>query len=342
MKIVFTGGGTAGHVTLNQILIPLFKEAGYEIHYIGSKGIEKELIAQFDYVTYHTISTGKLRRYIDLENIVDSMRVIKGIFQAQRIIRKIKPEVIFSKGGFVSVPVIIGGWLNKKRVFIHESDYTMGLANKIGSRFATKIWSTFKLSHPKAEQIGAVLNVDKTAIGVIETPTFDQALPTLLFIGGSSGAKVFNTYVRENLTRLTATYNIILISGSGEAEYGPNYQILPYVHGNLFDYYAAADYVITRGGANSIFELLALQKKMIIVPLGRASSRGDQIDNAAYFEANGYATTIQETDFSQETLDKVLAQSERYFDTDKIAQGAAKEIISATTFFEMFRREIEK
>lgn len=341
-KIVFTGGGTAGHVTLNKILIPFFHQEGYEIHYIGSNGIEKDIISQIDYVTYHTVSTGKLRRYIDKENLIDISRVIKGTFQSYKLLRKIDPDVIFSKGGFVSVPVVVGAGLNHMPVYIHESDITMGLANKIASRFATKVWSTFSLEHPKSERIGAILDVNQEENLNVKPESFDPHLPTLLFIGGSQGAKVLNEFVYQNKNELTTKYNIFLVAGQGETVLEKNFCAVPYIHENLFAYYNMADFVITRGGANSLFELLSLQKKMIIVPLGLSASRGDQIANANYFAENGYGTVIQEEDFTLPTLEAILLQPNQYFNDAKIKQGAETEIMSAKDFYIMFMDEIEK
>lgn len=340
-KIVFTGGGTAGHVTLNKILIPFFQKEEYEIHYIGSNGIEKEIIAKMDKVTYHTITTGKLRRYIDKENIVDSFRVVKGIFQAYRLLREIDPDIVFSKGGFVSVPVVIGAWLNKIPVYIHESDISMGLANKIASRFATKIWSTFSLEHPKAERIGAILDNQNIPNLNVRPLSFDTQLPTLLFIGGSQGAKVLNEFVMQHESVLTEKYNIFLIAGQGEKVDRKNFCVVPYVHENLFAYYQMADFVITRGGANSLFELLLLQKKMIIVPLGLSSSRGDQIANAKYFEDHQYGTVIQEEAFNLLKLEQVI-NDETQFNQESLSQGVQKEIMSTKDFFILFMDEIEK
>lgn len=339
-KIVFTGGGTAGHVTLNKILIPFFHQEGYEIHYIGSTGIEKEIIAQIEYVTYHTITTGKLRRYLDKENLIDIARVIKGTFQSYRCLREIDPDIVFSKGGFVSVPVVVGAWLNRIPVYIHESDITMGLANKIASRFATKIWSTFSLAHPKAERIGAILDMKQDVYPDVRPSVFDPNLPTLLFIGGSQGAKVFNDFVVQNETVLTQSYNIFLIAGRGEEVTRKNFCVVPYVHENLFAYYQMADFVITRGGANSLFELLLLQKKMIIVPLGLGASRGDQIANAKYFETHEYGVVIEEEQLDLLTLEQVI-HDKTQFNQQKLTAGAQTEIMSTGRFFTVLMNEIE-
>ena len=137
-RIILTGGGTAGHVTPNIALLPRLKELNYDIHYIGSyNGIEKELIEQFG-IPYHGISTGKLRRYFSVQNFTDPFRVIKGLGEAKKLVKILHPDVIFSKGGFVSVPVVLAGKSRHVPTIIHESDMTPGLANKISMPSASK------------------------------------------------------------------------------------------------------------------------------------------------------------------------------------------------------------
>ena len=152
-KIVLTGGGTLGHVTPHLALIPRLKEAGYEIHYIGTEnGMEAPKMRAVEGITYHAVKSGKLRRYHDWKNFTDPFRVIAGAFQSARLMGKIKPDVVFSKGGFVAVPVVFGAWLHRIPVLCHESDLTPGLANKLCKPFATRFATTFPEC---AEALGA-------------------------------------------------------------------------------------------------------------------------------------------------------------------------------------------
>jgi UDP-N-acetylglucosamine--N-acetylmuramyl-(pentapeptide) pyrophosphoryl-undecaprenol N-acetylglucosamine transferase len=314
-KIILTGGGTAGHVMVNLALIPKLKEQGWDIAYIGShQGIERELISKVESVPYFPISTGKLRRYFDWNNFKDPFKVLKGTFQAYRIIKKEKPSIVFSKGGFVSVPVIIGAWLNGVPAIIHESDITPGLANKIAMPFATKICVTFPetLRHVKEEKgiyIGAVVreelkrgNADKGR----EYCQFEKGKPVLLVMGGSLGSKRINDALRANLQMLLADFQIVHICGKGNVDpqltNKKGYKQFEYVHEELPHLMVMADIVLSRAGANSIFEFLALRKPMLLIPLSKEASRGDQILNARSFKKSGYAEVLMEEDLTNESL----------------------------------------
>ena len=308
MKIIFTGGGTAGHVTPNIAIINELDRAKWEIHYIGSHvGIERELIEQID-IPYHSISSGKLRRYIDLENVKDAFRVIRGIFHARKTLKKLRPDVIFSKGGFVSVPVILAARSLKIPCIIHESDLTPGLANKLSKRFASKIFTSFEetvkyLPTSITQAIGSpirreLLNGDKEK--GLALLSFHTDKPILLVMGGSLGAVKINTTLRTHLTELTKDFQIVHLCGKGNMDPAfediPSYKQFEYVNEELADIFAVTDFVLTRGGSNAIFEFLALKIPMLIVPLPKEQSRGDQILNAANFTKKGYALTLEESD----------------------------------------------
>lgn len=303
-KIIFTGGGSAGHVTPNLALIAQLKN-DWSITYIGSKnGIEKELV-EAQGISYKAISSGKLRRYFDMKNFKDPFKVAAGVFQAFAIIRKIKPDIIFSKGGFVSVPVVIAGWMNRVPVYIHESDITPGLANKIAIRFASKLFVTF-------EEAGAHLPKDKviyTGAPIRESLFhgnagrglqflgFQAAKPILLVMGGSLGAKKINEAVREALPKLLDSYRIVHLCGKGnvaaELNKYPGYRQFEYINEELPDVMAAATIILSRAGSNAIFEFLALKKPMILIPLPLRASRGDQILNARSFKEKGYCEVLE-------------------------------------------------
>jgi UDP-N-acetylglucosamine--N-acetylmuramyl-(pentapeptide) pyrophosphoryl-undecaprenol N-acetylglucosamine transferase len=313
-KIVFTGGGTAGHVTPNIAIMNELKNENYEFVYIGSKkGIEKDLM-QKQNITYYGISSGKLRRYLDMENVKDVFRVLKGCFEARKILKQLKPDLLFSKGGFVSVPVIIAANTLKIPIFIHESDITPGLANKISKRFATKIFTSFDettkyFPQDKVMAIGSPIRKE-ILTGSAEKGKrfldFHSGKPILTVMGGSLGAKKINEAVRANIDELTKYYQIVHLCGKNnldsQLESHPGYRQFEYIHEELADILAATDLVITRGGSNSIFEFLALEIPMLIIPLGLNQSRGDQILNAKSFTEKGFAITLQDEDVTKESL----------------------------------------
>ena len=316
-KIILTGGGTAGHVTPNIALLPALKAAGYEIVYIGSKsGMEKELIENCG-IPYHGISSGKLRRYIDTKNISDIFRVVKGIGQASALIHKEKPDVIFSKGGFVSVPVVIGGYLNHVPVIIHESDITPGLANKLSLPFASKICVTFPeaLKHLKSDKgvltgtpIRSELFKGNREKG-LKMCGFKGNKPVILVMGGSQGSVAINTAVRSALDRLTDKFDIVHLCGKGHLDKeinNPSYKQFEYISSELKDLLACADAVVSRAGSNSICEFLSLGKPMLLIPLSRTASRGDQILNAKSFKEHGFAAVLEEENLTDDTLEKEL------------------------------------
>lgn len=313
-KIILTGGGTAGHVTPNLALIPGLKELGYDIEYIGTAdGIERKIIEENN-IKYHIISSGKLRRYFDLKNFSDPFKVIKGVWQAASIIKKQKPDIVFSKGGFVAVPVVIGASMNKVPVVAHESDITPGLANRLSIPYCNKICVTFPESLEHVKKSKGVLTgtpirkelFEGSKLTALKICNFKESKPILMVIGGSLGSKVINDAVRNNINMLLLKYNIIHICGKKnldkKLENRNGYVQFEYVDAELPHFLAAADLVLSRAGANVLFELLALKKPNILIPLSAKSSRGDQILNAASFEKSGYSMVIQEEQLNDQTL----------------------------------------
>ncbi|MEH7177921.1 undecaprenyldiphospho-muramoylpentapeptide beta-N-acetylglucosaminyltransferase [Neobacillus vireti] len=325
-KIVFTGGGSAGHVTPNIAIISELKN--WDIHYIGSrKGIEKELIQKIN-IPYYGISSGKLRRYIDFENIIDVFRVVKGCAEARRILKKLKPNLVFSKGGFVSVPVILAAKSLGIPIFIHESDMTPGLANKISTRFTTKIFTSFEETKKffpaqKTTVIGSPIRKE-ILNGSAEKGRlflgFDHNRPILTIMGGSLGAKKINEVVRSSIKQLTQHFQVVHLCGKNNTDHHfstiPGYRQFEYVHEELPDILATTDLVISRGGSNAIFEFLALNIPMLIIPLGLQQSRGDQILNAQAFQEKGYSLTLEEEKLNDkrliEYLDTLYKNKEKY------------------------------
>lgn len=329
-KIILTGGGTAGHVTPNIALLPSLKEAGFEITYIGSyNGIEKQLLKE-QKIPYYGISSGKLRRYFDIKNFSDPLKVIKGLGQSIRLMRKLKPDIVFSKGGFVSVPVILAAKFCHIPSIIHESDLTPGLANKLAIPNAVKVCCNFPetmkyLPKEKAVLTGSPIRSELLS-GNKENARklcgFTTEKPVLFIVGGSSGSKFINDTMRGLLPELLKTYQVIHMCGKGNIETSlertAGYKQFEYIGAELNDIFALADLVISRAGANSICELLALHKPNILIPLSANASRGDQILNAQSFEKQGFSVVVEEEIITPDKLLNIIHETyknrNRYID----------------------------
>ncbi|MGY2609268.1 undecaprenyldiphospho-muramoylpentapeptide beta-N-acetylglucosaminyltransferase [Bacillus wiedmannii] len=324
-KILFTGGGTAGHVMINMVLIPKFMEKGWGVEYIGSQnGIEKLLVQN---VKYNSISTGKLRRYWDWENFKDPFKIIKGCIQSYKLMKRIKPDVVFSAGGFVSVPVVIGAWMNKVPVIIREPDSTLGLANKIALPFTTKLCTTFpqtgeNVSNEKRVYVGPIVREEIERGNVLRGRSyckFQQDKPVLLIMGGSQGAQWINDMVRESLETLLLNFNIVHMCGKGKIDSSigmEGYMQFEYIGKELPHILNMASVVVSRAGSTAISELLFLKKPMLLIPLTNSSSRGDQVLNAEYFSRQGYAEVLLQDRISTNVfihaVNKLHTNKERY------------------------------
>lgn len=332
-KIVMTGGGTAGHVTPNIALFDSLQKDGYEIHYIGSyEGIEKGLIENKK-IPYYGISSGKFRRYRSWKNLTDPFRVLHGFFQARRLLGRIRPNVVFSKGGFVSVPVVMAAKTRHIPVIIHESDLTPGLANKLAMPSATKVCCNFPETLPYLPKEKAVLTGSPIRQELLHGNKqaakdfcgFTSDLPILMVMGGSIGSVYINNAIRGCIDTLLTKYQIIHLCGKGNIDESlkdkKGYAQFEYISENLPDLFAAADLVVARAGANSICELLALHKPNILIPLSRNASRGDQILNANSFAKQGFSAVLEEEEVTSEklmaTIDDVMAHRSKYIDAMK-------------------------
>ena len=346
-KIVLTGGGTAGHVTPNIALLPRLKELNYEISYIGSyDGIEKKLITDFN-IPYYGIATGKFRRYLDFKNLTDPFRVIKGFGEARKYLKKIRPDIVFSKGGFVSVPVVRAAASLHIPCIIHESDMTPGLANKMCIPVAKKVCCNFPetlsmIAGNKAVLTGSPIREeltrgDKTV--ALKLCGFTANKPVILAIGGSLGAASINKALREALPSLLPDFQVVHICGKDKIDnmllHREGYIQFEYVKAELKDLFALADVVISRAGANSICELLALKKPNLLVPLSASSSRGDQILNAKSFEAQGFSMVIDDDDLSPSLLCEKV--TELYFNRQSYleAMNKSSQLSSVTTIIRL-------
>lgn len=310
--IVMTGGGTSGHVTPNIALIPKLRETGYEINYIGSKnGIEKQLIEK-EGIPYHAINTGKLRRYFDMKNFSDMFKVADGFRQAFAILGKLKPDVLFSKGGFVSCPVVWAAWMRKIPVVIHESDMTPGLTNKLSMPFAKKVCYTFPESEQHITKKKGVLTgmpirerlFSGNKVEGMRICGFAGRKPVIVIIGGSLGSEKINTIARSVLDVLLRDFNICHICGKGNIRPELNgisgYRQFEYINEEQPHIFAMADLFISRAGATILYEILALRKPALLIPLSKAASRGDQILNADSFANQGFSRVLYEEKLNEE------------------------------------------
>lgn len=317
--IVFTGGGTAGHVTPNLSLIEALTKEAWTIAYIGSKAsIEENLIKDTD-IPFYSIASGKLRRYFSWKNFIDPFKIGFGILQAYFILRKLKADIVFSKGGFVAFPVTVAAWLQRVPIVAHESDCEPGLANRLSFPFVNTLCLTFAsqnaLSSTKAVKVTGtpiretIFNGDP-AVGR-EICGFTEKKPCLLIIGGSLGAGKLNEVIRAALPALTAEYQVVHLCGPNKCDpqYNQeNYCQLEYAKDELAHLFALADIIISRSGANSLYEILALQKPHILIPLSRKMSRGEQIQNARYFENLKISVVLDNDTLNEDNLLQAITQ----------------------------------
>lgn len=331
-NIVLTGGGTAGHVSPHFALIPLLQEAGYTIHYIGSqKGIERELIEKVPGVSYYPIQSGKLRRYMSFKNFTDVFRILAGTFQAVWRVFRLKPVIAFSKGGFVSVPVVVGSWLNRVPVLLHESDMTPGLANRLSLPFAKKIATSFPecaaIIGDKAVVTGTPLRqslFEGSKEKGLALAGFSGDKPVLLITGGSSGAQRINQVLREALPDLLPHCDVYHLCGKGNLDpsldHLAGYVQKEFIVEDLPHVFAMADFVVSRAGSNAICELQALEKPMLLIPYPKAqTSRGDQMINAENFYKRGLAHVLWQEGLTRETL--VTAVNQLALHKDELIQN---------------------
>jgi UDP-N-acetylglucosamine--N-acetylmuramyl-(pentapeptide) pyrophosphoryl-undecaprenol N-acetylglucosamine transferase len=340
--IILTGGGSAGHVIPNLLLLPDLLAGSWDVHYIGSRsGIEASL-ARREGVTYHSVSTGKLRRYIDIKNFFDPFRVVAGIFQSLRIILKLRPKVIFSKGGFVAVPVVLAGWFLRTPVIIHESDLTQGLANRICAPFSKRICLSFRESpgavgaSEKAKTIytGAPVRPELGAGNAAEGYRIcgfdaDGGKPVLLVVGGSQGSESLNRIVRSELPELLKSWRVAHLCGRGNIDGTlrdtAGYAQIEYAAEELAHISKISRAAVSRAGSNTIFELLYLQIPSVLIPLPLNASRGDQLLNAEAFSKSGYCVKLEEKEAVapgklKETLSMLDADYDKFIRAMKTAE----------------------
>ncbi len=313
--VVLTGGGTAGHVLPNLVLADALRARGLRLAYIGSpRGVEAQLVAEAG-VAFHGIPAGKLRRYFSLANVTDVFRVLAGIVAAWRVLGRLAPQVVFSKGGFVAFPVVLAAWLRRIPVIAHESDVTPGLANRLSYPFVREVLVTFRESvsrvgAERARHVGlplrpSVMHGDGAAGARLAGFDARDERPVVLVMGGSLGSEAINAAIRDALDVLLARWRIVHLTGRDrlrEDLVRPGYAQFEFVNAQLGDLLALADMVIARAGATSLYELLALRKPHLLIPLPLTASRGDQLANAALFEGLGCSRVLTEDALSADTL----------------------------------------
>jgi len=313
--IIFTGGGSAGHVTPNLALVKKCQEEHWQVVYVGSaKGIEKQIISRTD-IPYHSVATGKLRRYFSWQNFLDPFKIIFGILQAIFICWKLKPQVVFSKGGFVAFPVVVGAWLNRIPVICHESDLTPGFANRLSFPFAKLICVTFAETtrYFNAQQKVVVTGTPIRASLLQGDATkgrefcgFNSAKPIILVTGGGLGADPINVAIRAALPQLLEQFQIVHLCGKNKTDVKfdniAGYKQFDYINEEMADLFACADLVVSRAGANAIYELIALRKPNLLIPLSKKASRGDQLLNARYCQEKGLSEVLFEEDTTEKAL----------------------------------------
>lgn len=314
MKIVLTGGGTAGHCMPNLALLPRLRTAFEEIDYIGSKeGMEGDL-ARSAGLPYHEVECCKLRRAFTLKNLAVPFSLLRGRAECVRLLKKLAPDVVFSKGGYVALPVALACKRLSIPLVCHESDCSLGLANRLCVPFASRVLTAFPIAEPKmknAQTVGAPLRENlfraKKSEGLARYG-FSGKKPVLLVLGGSLGAESINRALLQILDGLLEKFDVLHLVGKKNALPLPKKQ--GYVWRNFepeMEYaYAAASFALSRAGANALFEITALKLPALVIPL--PSGRGDQKQNAAYFEKMGAVTVLQEEELHTKSLyDELLA-----------------------------------
>lgn len=337
-RIVLTGGGTAGHVTPNLALIPHLQKEGWEVHYIGSEnGIERTLLSEVPDVAYHAVATGKLRRYLDVKNLTDPFRVLFGVGQSIKLIRSIKPNIVFAKGGFVSVPVVYGARINGVPVLLHESDMTPGLANRLTVPFAKKLLCTFpeaaELAGNKGLCVGTPLRPElfkgRREEG-IRLFGLRKDRPVIMVVGGSVGSQAINRALRAALPKLLECFQVLHICGNGNLDFSLEgtqmYCQREYLSEEMAHAYAVADILISRAGSNTLCEILALNKPSLLIPYPKNASRGDQILNAKSFQERGLARVLYQEDMTPDLLVKEVVSV--YKDRGSLIDAMEKESTS--------------
>ncbi len=374
IKIAFAGGGTGGHIYPGLAIadelktIASEKNVDIELFWFGnSSGMDRNIVEKSGSVNkFIGIPSGKLRRYFSLKNFFDIFKIFAGFVASFFKLLFIRPIVLFSKGGFVSVPPCIAAKLLGIPVFTHECDFTPGLATRINSKFASKIL----LSYEETKKFFSAEKQNKTIVTgnpirpvfysanakaglefLFEGKDFDSSKPILLVLGGSLGAHQINQLIVENLDWLTSKFNIVHQCGAKDKDFVPaakkGYYPYPFIYSQMPDVIAASDIVLSRAGANSIWECSVLGKPLVLIPLCGSGTRGDQVDNAAFFEKQNAAKVLLGDDVTFDNLKKLLEflldSSERdvmAMASKKMSEGNRPAKVIAEIIFNSFNQSL--
>ncbi|MDR3021090.1 MAG: UDP-N-acetylglucosamine--N-acetylmuramyl-(pentapeptide) pyrophosphoryl-undecaprenol N-acetylglucosamine transferase [Clostridiales bacterium] len=312
-RIVLTGGGTGGHIMPNLALIPALTAAQFDIHYIGLSTDRDLVLTNSPQVTFHTINSVKLvRPHLHLSNALIPFKLVANRKSAISILKQIKPDLVFSKGGFVSLPVMLAAQKLGLPYIIHESDYSLGVSNKLCQRKAKVVLCSFASVSKKlknAEHTGSPIRPLKGDKTRLDLSNFNPTLPTLLAVGGSSGAVAINDCIIKSLDLLLKQFNVLHITGKNQTEdiKRRGYLQIQFAH-NMADYIDASDFIVTRAGANALFEFVSLAKPTIAIPLPKSTSRGDQLQNAKYFFEKKCILVLQQEDLTTVNLVNKLTE----------------------------------
>ena len=328
--VVLTGGGTAGHITPNLALTSELKKEFNQIVYVGTNGMEKQLCKEYN-IPFKEIPAVKLIRSLSLKNLTIPFKLLKSIKHAKKVLKETSPNIVFSKGGYVSIPVAIAAKKLKIPVVTHESDLSLGLANKIISRYSVLTLTAFDKTAKNKKNFLYVGNPVRQQIfegNKAKTPfAINESKKTILFFGGSLGAKAINDFVYQNIELLTRKYNILHLTGKNK---GKKISCKDYFQteftNQIENYFSQANIVVCRAGANSIFELMALKKLTLLIPLSKVESRGDQIDNANYFKEKEMCEVLLQEELNCENFFKKIDILEK--NSKKIIKNIEKENIS--------------
>ena len=351
-KLLVVGGGTAGHVIPALPVIEHCLAAGWQATFVGThSGLEEGLVKHLP-IEFRAIQSGKLRRYWSWQNVTDVLRVLVAILQALGLMLRNRPDVVFSKGGFVSFPVVFAAWLLRIPVVAHESDLSPGLANRLCAPFIRTLCVSFAatvaaVANPKRvvhtgtpvrqELLQGDAARGREALGLTE-----DGPPLLVITGGSLGAENLNRVVLDAAPELAQDFRVFHVCGAGKTSDVsiPGYEQVEYVGAGWGDILAAADVVVSRAGANALFELLALRKLNLLVPLTAQVSRGDQLENAEFARAAGLSLVVQEADLTVQSLQQALAELRSQaptmrtalegFETPDAARAIADELFTIT------------
>ena len=330
--VLFTGGGSAGHVVPCLPLIEHFLRLGTTVSYIGSHSGPEAALIKPTGAAFFAIRSGKLRRYWSWRNVADVWWVVVGILQAWRLVRRLEPAVLFSKGGYAAFPVVVAAWLTRVPVVAHESDLTPGLANRLSLPFVAAVCTTFAVTQFPVRNVPVIhtgtplrhaLTTGEAARG--RALVGEPELPLVLVVGGSLGSSALNAAVRAALGELLEWCCVAHVCGPGHVDATltarAGYRQFEYVGDGWGDLLAAADVVVSRAGANSLYELVALRKPHLLVPLTRQASRGDQLENAAYALERGWSRVLPEDQLEPARLCEAVRRL--YTDRDAVMAALA-------------------